>query len=109
MVGSEVAARAPVDDYTLLLASNPNPNAISASLYANLSFNPVEDFAPITLLGREQAVLVAHPSLPAKNVQDLIALAESAGVPLSAEDDVDPGEDQIQFRARQFADAIGEE
>ena len=88
MVGSEVAARAPVDGYTLLLASNPN--AISASLYANLSFNPVEDFAPITLLGRERAVLVAHPSLPAKNVQDLIALAESAGVPLSAEDDVDP-------------------
>lgn len=75
MVGSEVVARAPADGYTLLLASNPN--AISASLYANLSFNPVEDFAPITLLGREQAVLVAHPSLPAKNLQELIALAKA--------------------------------
>ena len=75
MVGSEVAVRAPADGYTLLLASNPN--AISASLYSNLAFNPVEDFAPITLLGREQAVLVAHPSLPAKNVQELIALAKA--------------------------------
>src|SRR5258705_4367114 len=67
MIGSEVVAKAPADGYTLLLASNPN--AISASLYSNLSFNPVEDFAPITLLGREQAVLLAHPSLPARTVQ----------------------------------------
>jgi len=74
MIGSEVVARAPADGYTLLLASNPN--AISASLYSNLSFNPVEDFAPITLLGREQAVLLAHPSLPARTVQELIALAK---------------------------------
>jgi len=50
MIGSEVVARAPADGYTLLLASNPN--AISASLYSNLSFNPVENFAPITMLGR---------------------------------------------------------
>ena len=75
MIGSEVVAKAPADGYTLLLASNPN--AISASLYSNLSFNPVEDFAPITLLGREQAVLLAHPSLPAKTVQELIALAKA--------------------------------
>jgi len=74
MIGSEVVARAPADGYTLLLASNPN--AISASLYSNLSFNPVEDFAPITMLGREQAVLLAHPSLPAKTVQELIAMAK---------------------------------
>jgi len=74
MIGSEVVARAPADGYTLLLASNPN--AISATLYSKLSFNPVEDFAPITLLGREQAVLLAHPSLPAKTVQELIAMAK---------------------------------
>ena len=74
MIGSEAAAKSPADGYTLLLASNPN--AISASLYSNLSFNPVEDFAPITMLGREQAVLLAHPSLPAKTVQELVALAK---------------------------------
>ncbi|MEO8143960.1 MAG: tripartite tricarboxylate transporter substrate binding protein [Betaproteobacteria bacterium] len=74
MIGSEVVAKAPADGYTLLLASNPN--AISASLYSTLSFNPVEDFAPITLLGREQAVLVAHPSFPPKTVQELVALAK---------------------------------
>jgi len=75
MIGSEVVARAPADGYTLLLASNPN--AISATLYSKLSFDPVEDFAPITMLGREQAVLLAHPSLPAKTVQDLVALAKA--------------------------------
>ncbi len=74
MIGSEAAAKAPADGYTLLLASNPN--AISASLYTNLSFNPVEDFAPITLLGREAAVLLVHPSVPAKTVQELIVLAK---------------------------------
>ncbi len=73
-VGSELVAKAPADGYTLLLASNPN--AISASLYTNLSFNPVEDFAPITLLGREAAVLLVHPSVPAKTVQELIVLAK---------------------------------
>lgn len=74
MLGSEAAVKAPADGYTLLLASNPN--AISASLYSNLSFNPVEDFAPITFLGRENGVLLVHPSLPAKTVQELIALAK---------------------------------
>jgi tripartite-type tricarboxylate transporter receptor subunit TctC len=75
MLGSEVAVKAPPDGYTLLLASNPN--AISASLYNNLTFNPVEDFAPITLLGREQAVLVAYPGFAAKSVQELIAMAKA--------------------------------
>ena len=74
MIGSAEAAKAPADGYTLLLASNPN--AISASLYSRLTFDPVEDFAPITMLGREQAVLLAHPSFPAKTVQELIAMAK---------------------------------
>jgi tripartite-type tricarboxylate transporter receptor subunit TctC len=75
MIGSAEAAKAPADGYTLLLASNPN--AISASLYSRLTFDPVEDFAPITMLGREQAVLLAHPSLPAQTVQELIAMAKA--------------------------------
>jgi tripartite-type tricarboxylate transporter receptor subunit TctC len=75
MIGSEAAVRAPADGYTLLLASNPN--AISATLYSRLSFDPVGDFEPNTMLGREQAVLLAHPSLPAKSVQELVALAKS--------------------------------
>ncbi|MBC7778918.1 MAG: tripartite tricarboxylate transporter substrate binding protein [Proteobacteria bacterium] len=71
MIGSEVVAKAAPDGYTLLLASNPN--AISASLYSTLSFNPIDDFVPISLLGRESAVLLVHPSFPAKNVKEFIA------------------------------------
>ena len=70
-IGSEVVARAPADGYTLLLASQTN--AISATLYTRLGFNPVDDFVGISLLGREPAVLVVHPSLPVKSVAELLA------------------------------------
>jgi tripartite-type tricarboxylate transporter receptor subunit TctC len=71
MLGSADVVKAAPDGYTLLLASNPN--AISASLYSRLTHDPVEDFAPITLLASEQAVLLVHPSVPAKTVQEFIA------------------------------------
>jgi tripartite-type tricarboxylate transporter receptor subunit TctC len=71
MLGSEIVVKAPPDGYTLLLASNPN--AMSASLYSTLTFNPVEDFAPISLLGREQGVLLVHPSFPANTIKEFIA------------------------------------
>ncbi len=73
-IGSEAVAKSPADGYTLLLASQTN--AISASLYSKLGFNPIDDFAPISLLGREPGVLVVHPSLPVKTVQELIAYAK---------------------------------
>lgn len=73
-IGSEAVAKALPDGYTLLLASQTN--AIAASLYTKLSFNPVDDFAPISLIGREPGVLVVHPSMPAKSVQELIAYAK---------------------------------
>ena len=72
-IGSEAVAKSPPDGYTLLLASQTN--AISASLYSKLAFKPIDDFAPISLLGREPGVLVVHPSLPVKTVQELIAYA----------------------------------
>jgi tripartite-type tricarboxylate transporter receptor subunit TctC len=71
MLGSAEVVKAPPDGYTLLLASNPN--AISASLYSRLTHDPVEDFAPISLLAAEQAVLLVHSSVPARNVQEFIA------------------------------------
>jgi len=73
-IGSESVAKSPPDGYTLLLASQTN--AISASLYSKLAFKPIDDFAPISLLGREPGVLVVHPSLPVKTVQELIAYAK---------------------------------
>ena len=74
-IGSDQVAKSPPDGYTLLLASQTN--AISATLYSKLAFNPIDDFAPISLLGREPGVLVVHPSLPAKNVAELVALAKA--------------------------------
>ena len=73
-IGSESVAKSPPDGYTLLLASQTN--AISASLYSKLAFKPIDDFAPISLLGREPGVLVVHPSLPVRTVQELIAYAK---------------------------------
>jgi len=73
-IGSDLVAKSAPDGYTLLLASQTN--AIAASLYTRLSFNPVDDFVGISLLGREPGVLVVHPSLPVKNVAELIAYAK---------------------------------
>jgi tripartite-type tricarboxylate transporter receptor subunit TctC len=74
-IGSELVAKAPPDGYTLLLASQTN--AISATLYTKLSYDPIEDFAPISLIGREPGVVVVHPSLPVNTLQELIAYAKA--------------------------------
>ena len=70
-IGSEAVAKAAPDGYTLLLASQTN--AISATLYSKLNFDLIEDFAPITLISREQGVLVVNPGFPAHTVAELIA------------------------------------
>ena len=73
-LGSESVARASPDGYTLLLASQTN--AISATLYPHLNFRPLDDFTPISLLGREPAVLVVNPKLPVRNLAELVAHAK---------------------------------
>ncbi len=70
-IGTDAVAKSPPDGYTLLLSSQTN--AISATLYPKLSYDPVEDFAPISLIGREPGVVVVNPSLPVKTLQELIA------------------------------------
>jgi tripartite-type tricarboxylate transporter receptor subunit TctC len=74
-LGSEVVAKAPPDGYTLLLASQTN--AISATLYTKLPFDPIEDFAPISLLGREPGVLVVNPALPVNTLAEFIAYVKA--------------------------------
>ena len=69
-IGTESVAKAAPDGYTLLLASQTN--AISASIYKTLPYDPVEDFAPISLIGREPGVLVVHPSFPARTLKEFI-------------------------------------
>ena len=71
-LGAAEVAKAAPDGYTLLLASQTN--AISATLYGSkLAFDPVEDFAPVMLIGEEPGVLVVHPSFPAKSLDEFIA------------------------------------
>lgn len=75
-IGTELAAKSAPDGYTLLMG-NVAPNAINVSLFDKLPFDPVKDFAPITLVAVTPNILVVHPSLPVKTVKDLIALAKS--------------------------------
>jgi len=74
-IGTDIVAKAAPDGYTLLLASQTN--AISATLYSKLPFDPVGDFTPITLIGREPGVVVVHPSVPAKTLQAFIAYVKA--------------------------------
>jgi tripartite-type tricarboxylate transporter receptor subunit TctC len=74
-IGTEAAARAPADGYALLftgagLVTNP-------SLYDKVPYDPVRDFDPISLVSIAPNVLVAHPSVPARSVRELIALAKA--------------------------------
>jgi tripartite-type tricarboxylate transporter receptor subunit TctC len=70
-IGTDIVAKSPPDGYTLLLASQTN--AISATLYSKLPFDPIEDFAPISLIGREPGVLVVHPAVPVQSLQEFVA------------------------------------
>ena len=76
MIGTEAAAKSPPDGYTLLLSSIAT-HALSPNLYSRVPYDPVKDFAPITLLGIAPTVLVVNKDLPAKDVAELIALAKA--------------------------------
>jgi tripartite-type tricarboxylate transporter receptor subunit TctC len=75
-IGTEVAAKAPPDGYTLVTGNNATFGA-NVSLYKRLGFDPVKDFAPIVLAATQPNILVVHPSLPVRNVRELIAFAKS--------------------------------
>ena len=70
-IGADAVAKSPPDGYTLLLASQTN--VISATLYPKLAYDAVEDFVPISLVGREPGVLVVNPSLPVKTFAEFVA------------------------------------
>lgn len=74
-IAAELAAKAPPDGYTLFLGTVAN--TINATLYSKLAFDFQRDFAPIVLATAAPNVLVVHPSVPAKSVSDLIALAKT--------------------------------
>jgi tripartite-type tricarboxylate transporter receptor subunit TctC len=76
IIGSEIVAKAPPDGYTLLLGFVGNL-AINTSLYDKLPYDPVKDFAPISLAARSPLVLVTNAAQPVKSVKDLIAMAKA--------------------------------
>ncbi len=75
-IGTELAAKAPADGYTLLVG-NGTPNAVVQSAVPNLPYDTLRDFAAISLISTSEFFLVVHPSLPVATVKDLIALARS--------------------------------
>jgi len=74
-VSAEIVARAPSDGHTIYICSASF--VVNPSLYARISYDPVRDFAPVSLVSLVQNVLVAHPGLPARSVKELIALGKA--------------------------------
>ena len=74
-IAAEMVAKAAPDGNTLLMSFTSH--AINASLYPSLPFDPEKDFAPLTMVSTTPALLVAHPSLAANNLRELIALAKA--------------------------------
>ena len=75
-IGMEIVAKAPPDGHTIVLGYIANV-AIGPSLYDKLPFDPVKDYEPVTLIATSPNVLVAHPSVQATNLKELIALAKA--------------------------------
>ncbi|MCX7137930.1 MAG: tripartite tricarboxylate transporter substrate binding protein [Proteobacteria bacterium] len=75
MIGAELVAKAPADGYTLLV--NSSIHVIVPSLFPKMGYDPMRDFAPITVVSSSPLLLVVTPSLPVKDVKDFIALAKA--------------------------------
>jgi len=75
IVGTELAARAVPDGYTLILI--PSNHTVNAILRQKLPYDVIKDFTPITLAGSSPLVVAVHPSLPVKNIKELIAFAKA--------------------------------
>ena len=75
-IGAEAAAKSPPDGYTILMGSI-GTHAVNVSLFSKLPYDPVRDFSPVSLVMEADGLLVLHPSVPAKSVKELIALARS--------------------------------
>jgi tripartite-type tricarboxylate transporter receptor subunit TctC len=76
IIGTEAAARAAPDGYTLVMATNAT-HGINVSLYKQLPYDPIKDFAPIGLVASLPYLLLAHPSFPADSYAELVSLAKS--------------------------------
>jgi tripartite-type tricarboxylate transporter receptor subunit TctC len=76
IIGAEIVARGTPDGYTLMFAHS-GPLAIEAAIHSKLSYHPLKDFAPVSLVAASPYALIVSPASPAKSVNDLVALAKS--------------------------------
>ena len=76
IIGAEIVARGTPDGYTLMFAHS-GPLAIEAAIHSKLSYHPLKDFAPVSLVAASPYALIVSPASPAKSVKDLVALARS--------------------------------
>jgi len=74
IVSSDMVAKAPPDGYTILVITD---GLWRGPLFQKMPFDPVKDFAPITVIGKQANVLYVHPSVPARSVQELVAYAKA--------------------------------
>ena len=75
-LGTAAAARSEPDGYTLVLGTGQT-HAVNVSLYKNLGYDPVADFAPVARVGNQPLVMAVHPSMAARRVEELVALAKA--------------------------------
>ncbi len=76
MIGTDFVVKSPADGYTLLLSAS-SEMSMNVVLFKKMPYDPIRDLQPITLVGTTPPVLLAHPSLPAKTVKELVALARA--------------------------------
>ncbi len=76
IIGSEIVAKSPADGHTLMLGITANI-AINPGLFPKMAYDPVRDFAPVTLIAAAPYAMLVTPSLPARTVQEFIALAKA--------------------------------
>jgi tripartite-type tricarboxylate transporter receptor subunit TctC len=76
LIGAEIVARSPADGYTLLISST-GMQVITPQIYKKLNYDPLGDFAPLSLFAVTQNILVANPGLPVNSVKELIAYAKA--------------------------------
>ncbi len=80
-IGADAVAKAPPDGYTLLLGVTAS-QTIAPSIYKSLPYDAVRDFKPVALVATIPVVLVVHPSVPAHNARELVAVARAASAPM---------------------------
>ena len=80
-IGTEMVAKSPPDGYTMLMATNSH--TANPAIYKDLPFNTAKDFASVALIGDSPGLFLVHPSVPANNLKEFVALAKKANPPLT--------------------------